>query len=263
MESKKKKEWIDRMDIYGDGDEWSSSSLNYDRIIHDELSSDKPKKWQKRILAQSNKSGKLKILDIGCGPGFFTIILASAGHELTAVDGADGMLEKARKNMADYKINADIVQMDCLKMDFPDDTFDMVVSRNVTHSLKDHVQAYSEWKRVLKPGGVLLIYDANWHLTLQPGPMREEYLRDAVECIKRFGSDFTGHTDPEFSIEKFELVQTHILKDLHRPDWDMGILQALGYREISTERDITEEMWDEKEKLIYRTTPMFQIRAVK
>lgn len=263
MKSTSDNTWIDRMDAHGDGDTWSVGSGNYDQIIQDELNSDRPGKWQKKILSQVDSSQPLEILDIGCGPGFFTIVLGQLGHKMTAIDGADGMLEKAVKNIKASRVKADIFKMDCQKLDFPDNTFDLVVSRNVTHALQDHPGAYAEWKRVLKPGGVLLIFDANWHLTGLPGPLREQYKKDWAECIRRFGSDFNGHTDPDVTLESFEPESAHLLGDLLRPDWDLGILAALGYREITTERNIIKEMWDEKEQLIYGTTPMFMIRAVK
>nr|WP_269849318.1 class I SAM-dependent methyltransferase [Methanosarcina horonobensis] len=38
------------------------------------------------------------MLDVGCGPGFFSIILSQAGHQVTGVDCAAGMLERARLN---------------------------------------------------------------------------------------------------------------------------------------------------------------------
>lgn len=41
---------------------------------------------------------ELKVLDVGCGPGFFPIILAEAGYNVTAVDYTEEMLEKAREN---------------------------------------------------------------------------------------------------------------------------------------------------------------------
>ena len=44
-----------------------------------------------------------------------------------------------------------------------DNTFDMIVSRNVTWNLEHPDRAYYEWMRVLKPGGVLLNFDANWY----------------------------------------------------------------------------------------------------
>lgn len=43
----------------------------------------------------------------------------------------------------------------------------------------------------------------------------------------------------------------------------MGLLDGIGFVNISTERNIIQEMWDEKEILLYGNTPMFMIRAEK
>lgn len=243
-------------------EQWTESSSNYDRIIHDELNSYRPATWQKQILSQVKTDQPLHILDTGCGPAFFTIILAQKGHIVTGIDGAEGMLERARANVQAAGVQAEILEMDCHQLEFTEDTFDLIVSRNVTHALRDHVQVYKEWQRVLKPGGVLLIFDANWHLIEQPGPIHDQYIKDVRRCIELFGSDFNEHTDPD-AVEDWEFDETHLLGDTIRPDWDLGILKALGYTNLSYDRDITEKLWDEKEKTIYATTPMFMIRAEK
>ena len=51
----------------------------------------------------------------------------------------------------------------CTALRFADNTFDMIVSRNVTWNLEHPDRAYYEWMRVLKPGGVLLNFDASWY----------------------------------------------------------------------------------------------------
>ncbi len=244
---------------------WTEGSDNYDRIIHDELNSFRVSEWQKLISAQVGKLDGLQVLDCGCGPAFFTIILAMAGCQVTGIDASDGMLEKARRNLREQGRDARLMKMDCHELAFSDDSFDLVLSRNLTHTLLDHVRVYSQWFRVLKPGGTLLVFDANWHLPL----VSEEVFRESMEREKKgievFGSDFSGNT--EFDEETAEFSprrkRGHRLGDLRRPDWDCGILQTLGFREISYERDITGPLWDDKEKLIYGNTPMFMLRAQK
>ncbi len=243
---------------------WSVSSTNYDRIIRDELNSFRTAAWQKQILSHFPEGKKLKILDIGCGPGFFSIILSAKGHDVTGIDGAGGMLQRARGNIEATHSSAVILEMDANCLDFPDQTFDLLVSRNVTHTLLDHAKAYTEWKRVLKDDGLLLIYDANWHREETVPEVRSQYLKDLQECIRVFGSDFNERTDPEaVRKEEGESVKEHHLGDLMRPDYDIGVLQAVGFGSISYDRDITGDLWDDKEKLIYRTAPMFEICAMK
>ena len=53
---------------------WSESAPNYDSIIHDELRSFRVEAWQEQILSHFPAGQTLQILDIGCGPGFFSII---------------------------------------------------------------------------------------------------------------------------------------------------------------------------------------------
>ena len=73
---------------------WTKGSDNYDRIIHDELSSFRVEGWRQLIAAQTGSRPGLKVLDCGCGPAFFTIILAKAGYHVTGVDAVEGMLQK-------------------------------------------------------------------------------------------------------------------------------------------------------------------------
>lgn len=243
---------------------WNKSSINYDRIIHDELASFRVSGWQRQIALQVEAGKELKVLDCGCGPAFFTIILAKAGYHVTGVDAAPAMLEAAVRNAKTYGVEAEFREMDCHALDFSDNTFDLIVSRNVTHALNDHRQVYKEWFRVLKPGGVLLIFDANWHL---PSASEEIYLDSrerSRKCIEIYGSDFSGNTvfneKAEFATRS---TTPHLLGDRMRPDWDCGILWGIGFEEVTYDRDITRDLWDDKEKLIYGNTPMFMIRAVK
>ena len=96
----------------------------------------------------------------------------------------------------------------------------------------------------------------------------EAWFRETMERKKKgievFGSDFSGNTFfDEKGYRSEHEKERHYLGNLQRPDWDCGILQAVGFREITYDRDITGPLWDDKEKLIYGHTPLFMIRAVK
>lgn len=66
--------------------------------------------------------------------------------------------------------------MDSHILEFEDNYFDLIVSRNVTWTLYNPQKAYKEWKRVLKPGGKLIIFDANWYLSFF-----DDYVKEKVE----------------------------------------------------------------------------------
>lgn len=239
---------------------WSEDAGNYSRIIDDELESRRPDLWLKQI-EEVCPGGKMKILDAGCGPGFFSIILSRAGHRVTGVDGASGMIMQARKKAESYGVTPVFLEMDCNALEFPDNTFDLVISRNVTHTLLNHEKVYKEWKRVLKPGGTLLIFDANWHLTEPGAPLYQEYRKRFLECIRRYG-DAYGEETMELE-EEPQVLHRHVLGNLVRPRWDEEVLKTIGYRKIKTKTNISRYLWDEKEKLIYGATPLFMIQATK
>ena len=54
----------------------------------------------------------LRILEVGCGPGFMSIIAARLGHDVKAIDGSSGMVEKARRNMRQYHQQVEICEED-------------------------------------------------------------------------------------------------------------------------------------------------------
>ena len=68
--------------------------------------------------------------------------------------------------------------MDAQNLEFEDGVFDVVISRNLTWNLKDPERAYREWCRVLKPGGKLLNFDANWYGYLYDEEKRQSYEED-------------------------------------------------------------------------------------
>lgn len=96
------------------------------------------------------KNKSLRILDAGCGPGAALIYLAKFG-DVIGVDISEEALRFARKRGM-------VKKGDISKLPFEDQTFDVVVCLDVLyHQWVNVKRAISEMKRVLKPGGILLI----------------------------------------------------------------------------------------------------------
>jgi SAM-dependent methyltransferase len=96
-----------------------------------------------------------RILDAGCGAGPLFAALRERGAVVTGVDASAGMLELARRRLG---TDADLRVVDLAgPLPFPDDTFDDVIASLVLHYLEDWGPTLAEIRRVLKPGGRLLV----------------------------------------------------------------------------------------------------------
>ena len=103
------------------------------------------------------------VLDLGSGPGVIPIKIAlkCKGLEVLGVDLSEAMLQIASKNLQAAGLGSRVrfARADAKRLDFPDCTFDAVISNSLLHHLQDPRVVLVEAARVLKPGGVVLIRD--------------------------------------------------------------------------------------------------------
>ena len=144
---------------------WDRRAPSYTGVIQKNLEGRWDEVWADMLISRFPEGDLrgLRVLDVGTGPGFYAIILAARGCRVTAVDFSEAMLAEARRNAGALADRIDFLQMDAQDLAFPDASFDAVVTRNLTWNLPDPVRAYREWRRVLRPGGDALIFDANWY----------------------------------------------------------------------------------------------------
>lgn len=99
-----------------------------------------------------------KALDVGCGIGFFLPILASLADKVTALDYTGDVLEYARFMVDKRNIkNVDFKQADVKSMPFEDKLFDLISCMSVLEHFQDLESPLRELKRVLAPGGFLVV----------------------------------------------------------------------------------------------------------
>ena len=234
---------------------WANGA-GYDRYIQEELASFRKEAWKKQIRGHLGGRTGLKVLDIGTGPGFFACILSEEGHAVTGIDSSEGMLEKARINADRLGVSPSFVKMDINALDFPDQTFDLIVSRNVTWTLEHPAEVYTELKRVLKDGGILLIYDANWHLHFYDEELMKKVRAREEAHLKKYGTrEIVSNDDMEYYL-------TAPLTHTQRPEWDIRILNNLGM-DVTVQEDIGQWLYEQWEKELYAESPLFEICAVK
>lgn len=144
-------------------DYWEGESYVYSDIIKKSLDDEGKNAWADLVLGNAPKKEKLEILDVGTGPGFFPVLLGEKGHHVTGIDITENMIRRAAENISAAGVKADLAVMDCQNIQYHDESFDLVVCRDLTWTLADPVKAYKEWTRVLRKGGVLLVFDACWY----------------------------------------------------------------------------------------------------
>lgn len=103
----------------------------------------------------------VSILDAGCGRGEVLLACAQAGAGVAGVDYSQAAVDLTRETLAEFP-DADIRQGDVTALPWPDATFDRVQFSDVVEHLDppQTVPAFSEFRRVLKPGGYLLVHTA-------------------------------------------------------------------------------------------------------
>lgn len=112
------------------------------------------------IFSIAGVKGGEKALDLGCGTGIYTIELARKGAITTGVDHSEEMLHWARAKASQAHkegLAVEFVSADALTLPFPDDCFDLIMSVNLLCFIREREKALQEMRRVLKPGGRLII----------------------------------------------------------------------------------------------------------
>jgi Methylase involved in ubiquinone/menaquinone biosynthesis len=108
------------------------------------------RKWRKEAL--SGLRGK--VLEVGVGSGR-NLKYYPAGCRVIGIDKSEGMLQRAREKAEGMK-NITLYVMDAEHLEFPDNSFDYVITTFVLCTIPDPVKALKEMRRVLKPSGELI-----------------------------------------------------------------------------------------------------------
>ena len=233
-------------------DYWTQRSHDFGTVRKNEVENEMGQRWLHEIERFLPEGRSLDILDVGTGTGFFAILLAEKGHRVEGIDLTPAMLEEARWIAKQRNLDITFREMDAQNLDYPNDSFDVVISRNLTWTLPDPESAYAEWFRVLKPGGVLLNFDAAYAAHVRS---------HSVQNRKVAPDSPYGHVGMTDALQQENDAIT-LSMDIGqaRPEWDGKVLTRIGFQSCQTDTQVGKRLLGE---LDLTTAPMFGIFARK
>ncbi len=249
-------------------DYWTGRAAGYSEVNRLELSTAQRLKWKNCLREELARQfperamRELRVLEVGTGPGFFAILLRELGCAVTAVDLTPAMLEEAKKNAGELAGEIQYLEMNAEALTFPDGSFDAVISRNLTWNLPHPDKAYAQWARVLKPGGLLLNFDANWYAYLFDAEAQTAYEQDRRNSAEQGVWDQNVGAEGERFDVMEDIARRIPLSKIPRPAWDLTQLRRLGLLAKADEQ-VWRRVWSEEETISFSSTPLFLVTAVK
>lgn len=127
-------------------------------LAGDEVAGEQVERVQTRYAWAMGYCANKDVLEVACGTGPGLGLLKSTARSLVAGDISDAILERAR---AHYGKRIDIRRMDAMELPFADQSLDVVIIFEALYYVPDAERFVAECARVLRPGGVVLVSNAN------------------------------------------------------------------------------------------------------
>lgn len=201
----------------------------YDKLNH-LMSLGIDRRWRRAAVDALGQYKPKQILDIATGTGDFALLLAKRlkPQHITGADISEGMMAVGREKVEKEGLQDTISfeHEDCMQLSFPDGTFDAVTSAYGVRNFQDLDKGLREMRRVLQPGGHLLIVE----LTPPPRfPMKQLFWLYAHVVMPLLGRlishDDSAYTYLPASMEAFP-----------QPEQMEGILKRAGFAEVMWKR---------------------------
>ena len=170
-------------------------------------------------LAMLDPSAPLKIADVGCGTGSSTMLLARLlNAQITAVDFLPDFIEVLKANAENEvltkKIDPLVCSMDSLQFD--DEEYDVIWSEGAIYNM-GFENGISDWRRFLKPGGLLVVSEITWITNDRPFEIQKHWESEYPEIDTASSKISTLENNGYSPVAYFVLPEHCWLDNYYRP----------------------------------------------
>ncbi|WP_328619158.1 class I SAM-dependent methyltransferase [Streptomyces sp. NBC_00354] len=148
---------------------WDAAAAAFDDEPDHGLRQEHTRAAWARLLKSWLPVGPADVLDVGCGTGSLSLLLAEAGHRVTGVDLAPLMVEQAVAKLTAAGFAGRFLVGDAAVPPTGQERYDVVLSRHLLWTLPEPESALREWVARLGPGGRLVLVEGRWREAGQSG----------------------------------------------------------------------------------------------
>ncbi|WP_148614270.1 class I SAM-dependent methyltransferase [Nocardioides rubriscoriae] len=144
-------------------DYWDGQAATFDDEPDHGLGDPATREAWRQLLAAHLPAPPSDVVDLGCGTGTLSVLLAEAGHRVRGTDLSPAMVERARAKATAAGLDVTVVVGDAAVPPYDETSADVVLCRHVLWALPDPAAALARWVGLLRPGGRLVLVEGRWH----------------------------------------------------------------------------------------------------
>jgi ubiquinone/menaquinone biosynthesis C-methylase UbiE len=213
---------------------WSLRSATFDLSPgHEIFTDDEKQAWQDLLRRHLGDGRGRAALDLASGTGVISLLLNDIGFQVTGLDFSDEMLARARAKAAVRAAPIRFIAGDAEQTLEENAAYDVVATRHLVWTLVHPADAFQEWFRLLKPGGRLLVVDADMG---EPRSAKARFLRSLARLVGRI-SPVPARPGVDRDRHDRILSQVYFSKGA-RADAVAALARQAGFRDVVIDRDL-------------------------